>query len=650
MKRNKAIKVTTIFTIIIFVLALLAVLFYFIFLKESDYLALAILIGTFIAFLLLYAAFTNYHNLLNDDIENRISSSMPEALKEGGIGILLYNENYEVSFLSVFFTERGINRIGEKLLIWLPELQDLLSGKVLKATVVINDDKYEVTKKDDSYVLFFRDISKEYDLRVELDDKGYVVGLVDFDNYDEANLSEEEMAFVNSNIRVPVLDYFKSNGAIYKTLKNNRIQLFLNNKIYQNLLDDRFSILNKVRREAKSSDLNITLSLAFAYGSDDLSELDEVASNLLEVAQTRGGDQVASRAIGQDTIFYGGSSEAKERQSKVKVRVIANSIKRNILEASNVFVVGHEDADSDCLGSAIAVSLICKTLNKDAYLVFNSGKIEPMVKDVLKQYEDILNVRHSFISEEESFDYLDDNSLVIMVDHHSIANSNCKELLKASKNILIIDHHRRKADLDVNAKFLYVEAGASSAVELVVEMFSYFSRNLDIIKEEANIMYIGLLIDTNHFKNRTDSRTFDVAKTLKQYGADSLKCEELIEEPYDMTVKRYEILSEGKRYKNNIMIANVENIYPRSIASQAVDIMVDIKEIDCAFVVWKLSEKEVAVSARSNGSINVQVILEKMGGGGHMTAAGLQTKLHSQEEVYEMLINSLNEYLESVEK
>ncbi len=650
MKRNKAIKVTTIFTIIIFVLALLAVLFYFIFLKESDYLALAILIGTFIAFLLLYAAFTNYHNLLNDDIENRISSSMPEALKEGGIGILLYNENYEVSFLSVFFTERGINRIGEKLLIWLPELQDLLSGKVLKATVVINDDKYEVTKKDDSYVLFFRDISKEYDLRVELDDKGYVVGLVDFDNYDEANLSEEEMAFVNSNIRVPVLDYFKSNGAIYKTLKNNRIQLFLNNKIYQNLLDDRFSILNKVRREAKSSDLNITLSLAFAYGSDDLSELDEVASNLLEVAQTRGGDQVASRAIGQDTIFYGGSSEAKERQSKVKVRVIANSIKRNILEASNVFVVGHEDADSDCLGSAIAVSLICKTLNKDAYLVFNSGKIEPMVKDVLKQYEDILNVRHSFISEEESFDYLDDNSLVIMVDHHSIANSNCKELLKASNNILIIDHHRRKADLDVNAKFLYVEAGASSAVELVVEMFSYFSRNLDIIKEEANIMYIGLLIDTNHFKNRTDSRTFDVAKTLKQYGADSLKCEELIEEPYDMTVKRYEILSEGKRYKNNIMIANVENIYPRSIASQAVDIMVDIKEIDCAFVVWKLSEKEVAVSARSNGSINVQVILEKMGGGGHMTAAGLQTKLHSQEEVYEMLINSLNEYLESVEK
>lgn len=650
MKRNKAIKVTTIFTIIIFVLALLAVLFYFIFLKESDYLALAILIGTFIAFLLLYAAFTNYHNLLNDDIENRISSSMPEALKEGGIGILLYNENYEVSFLSVFFTERGINRIGEKLLIWLPELQDLLSGKVLKATVVINDDKYEVTKKDDSYVLFFKDISKEYDLRVELDDKGYVVGLVDFDNYDEANLSEEEMAFVNSNIRVPVLDYFKSNGAIYKTLKNNRIQLFLNNKIYQNLLDDRFSILNIVRREAKSSDLNITLSLAFAYGSDDLSELDEVASNLLEVAQTRGGDQVASRAIGQDTIFYGGSSEAKERQSKVKVRVIANSIKRNILEASNVFVVGHEDADSDCLGSAIAVSLICKTLNKDAYLVFNSGKIEPMVKDVLKQYEDILNVRHSFISEEESFDYLDDNSLVIMVDHHSIANSNCKELLKASKNILIIDHHRRKADLDVNAKFLYVEAGASSAVELVVEMFSYFSRNLDIIKEEANIMYIGLLIDTNHFKNRTDSRTFDVAKTLKQYGADSLKCEELIEEPYDMTVKRYEILSEGKRYKNNIMIANVENIYPRSIASQAVDIMVDIKEIDCAFVVWKLSEKEVAVSARSNGSINVQVILEKMGGGGHMTAAGLQTKLHSQEEVYEMLINSLNEYLESVEK
>ncbi|MBR2577610.1 MAG: DHH family phosphoesterase [Erysipelotrichaceae bacterium] len=447
-----------------------------------------------------------------------------------------------------------------------------------------------------------------------------------------------------------MLEYLRKFGIAYKTLRNSCLQLILNDQIYHKLLDDRFSILNKVRREAKAEDMDVTLSMAFAYGSDDLNELDELASHLLEIAETRGGDQVVTRKIGEEAVFYGGSSEARERQSKVKIRVIANTIRRMIADASNVIIVGHTDADGDCIGSALAASLIAQTMKKETYIVIKNNKIEPMIADVLQKYNPVLSQRHQFISESEAIADLDDDSLVIMVDHHAAANSSCKELLKSARNIVIIDHHRRRADLDVDASFLYVEAGASSATELVVEMFTYFSRNIDIVKEEANIMYIGLLIDTNHFRSRVNSRTFDVARTLKQYGADSAECEELIAEPYEMTKKRYEILAIAKRFRDNIMIANCDGSYPRSVASQAVDVMVEIKEIDCAFVIWKISSNEVAVSARSKGSINVQAILEKLGGGGHMTAAGLQTKDMSQEELYEKLIDTLDEYLESVEK
>ena len=648
MKRNSRLIIAIIAVTFLLLTAALAVSF-FVF-KERNYLALIILLVTLVMTVVLYFVFSNYHKYLSDDIESNLNSSMTDALKEGKMGILVYNEDYEVTWLSALFYENDINRVGEKVLVWLPELQDLLSGRVDKCIVVINEDKYEVSKKDNAYVLFFKDISNEYDLEKELKDRAYVLGLVNFDNFDESNLNEDEIAFINTNIRVPVLEYLRRFDIVYKTLRNNRLQLILNDQIYRKLLDDRFSILNKVRRESKAGDLDVTLSMSFAYGSDDLSELDELAASLLEIAETRGGDQVVTRKVGNEAVFYGGSSEARERQSKVKVRIVANTIRRMAEDASNIIIVGHDDADSDCIGASLAMSLIARTLGKEAYIVKEDDNVEPMINEVLNRYDAVLGKRHNFVSENEAISELNNDSLVIMVDHHAMANSNAKELLKQADNIIIIDHHRRRADLDVDASFLYVEAGASSATELIVEMFPFFSRNIDIVREEANIMYIGLLIDTNHFRNRVNSRTFDVAKVIKQYGADSSACEEMIEEPYEMVRKRYEILAEGKRFKDNIMIANVERIYPRSIASQAVDAMVGIKEIDCAFVIWKLSSSEVAVSARSKGSINVQVIMEKLGGGGHMTAAGLQTKEMDQNELYEKLIEVLSEYLESVEK
>lgn len=649
MKKNRKFIITV--TVVYLLLLLTLVVNYFIY-QKLNVLAVSIVLFSLAVTIATYYYFSINHRQITGDIETNLSSSMTEALKLSRIGILVYNEDYEITWLSSLFNEKDINHVGDKILVWLPELRDLLSGKIAKTIVVINDDKYEVSKKDDAYVLFFNDISREYDLENEVNNNAYVLGIVNFDNYDELTLNENDISFINTNIKVAVVEYFRKYGIVYKTLRNNRLLLILNNSIYKRLLDDRFSILNTVRRESKNGGVDVTLSMSFAYGSADLIELDKEATNLMEIAQTRGGDQVVSREIGKEASFYGGSSEAKERASRVKVRVVANTVRNLINGASNVIIVGHKDADADCVGAALTMSYIVSTLGKKAYVVTRTGGVETMIKDVMDKYNSLLNSRHNFISESEGLSLMDEETLVIMVDHHSLSLCNSPNILKESKKNVIIDHHRRSADLDVDALFIYIEAGASSAVEMSVEMLPYFSRHLDISKEEANILYIGLLIDTNHFRNRSDSRTFDVAKTIKQLGANSNECEILIEEPYDMSKKRYEIIANGKKYHDNIMIAYMgdNDIYPRSIASQAVDRMVEIKEINAAFVLCKINKDEVAISARSDGNINVQLILEKMGGGGHLTAAGMQVRDGSLSDMYANLVKCIDEYLESVEE
>ena len=648
MKKSRQIIISVIF---VYLMLAIALFLSFYILEEKNYLAVAILAISIIVSVAIYYYFNIYHKSIASDIEIKLSGSMNDALKQSEVGILMYDENYEITYLSNLFKDKNIDHSGEKILVWLPELQDLLSGKVDKTIVIVNDDKYEVTKKDDDYVLFFNDISTEYDLKKAAEDNEYVFGLVNFDNFDELSLNENDVSFVNTNIKVPVIEYFRKYGIVYKTLRNNCIQLVLNKKIYRKLLDDRFSILNKVRKESKAGGIDVTLSMSFAYGNNNLSELDEEASNLLEIAQTRGGDQVVVREIGKDASFFGGSSEARERASKVKVRVVANTIKNIISEASEVIIVGHKDADSDCMGAALSMSLIVRQLGKKAYIVARSGGIEPMIKGVVNKYDEQLSEHHNFISESEAISLLDDDTLVIMVDHHSKNVTSSPDLISEASKIVVIDHHRRSADLDFEALFMYIEAGASSATELIVELFPYFSRNMEVSKEEANIMYIGLLIDTNHFRNRSDSRTFDVAKMIKQLGANSKECEELIEEPYDLSKKRYDLIACAKKYHDNILITSKDDdYYPRSIASQAVDSMVEIRDLAAAFVVCKLNKDEVAISARSDGSINVQLIMEKLGGGGHMTAAGLQKKGITVNELYNNLISGIDEYLESVKE
>lgn len=613
--------------------------------KQDVLIGLFISLAFIIVLLIIFFSLETMENENNKQIQKNLDVSTRNALGLGNIGILVYSDDFEITWMSSFFETRNLDYLGEKILNWLPELQSVLSGDDDMKVISFKEEKYEVNKIGGASVLVFKDITVEYDLNKKLNENACVLGMVSFDNYEEFSSSEDELAFINLNIKRPVMDYFKKFNCIYKTLKNNRLLLITNELIFKQIRDDRFSILTKIRRVSSDANLDVTLSMAFARGSDDLSELDHEVESLMELAQTRGGDQVVVRKIGGDVNFFGGSSEAREKLNKTKVRVNIGSIKDLISKSSQVLIVGHKDADADCVGSAICMSSIVSSLGKNAYIAIKSGGVEPMIKEVLDKYDKVLSKKHRFIDEISALNIINDSTLLIMVDHHSKDTSGSKQLLEKANQIIIIDHHRRKADLDISPIMAYIEAGASSTCEMVCEFLPYMSKNLEISEQEANIMYIGVMIDTDRFRVRTGARTFDVLKQLRKYGANPSDCDELAQEPYNMVINRSNIISFAKLYRNDIIIScpNDKN-YTRSIASQACDVLIKAKEIEAAFVICNTDKDEVIVTARSKGKVNVQVILEKMKGGGHMTAAGLQRKNTTVNEVEFELLKVLDEY------
>ena len=611
-------------------------------------------VGVYIFFAIIYVVtFLILSKNVKEDykqIERNVSSLTKISMEEGNIGLVMYDSNFKITYMNKQLRDILQDHVGEKVLNWLPDLQDVVTEITNQQLIIINDEKYIVSKDKKNNTLIFRDISREYDLSKKLEDRAYVFGLLNYDNYSETNENEDTVSFVNANIKLVVMDYFRKYGVIYKTLRNNRMQLILNKEIFNSLLKDRFSILNTIRKEAKKSDLDITLSIAFTMGRDDIVELDNECQNLLDLVQTRGGDQVVVKEKDREPVFYGGASEAKERQSRVKVRVMANTIKSLVKEASNVIIVGHQMADSDCIGSMLGMSCICRPLNADTAVVTKSGEIEPMTKDILRRFGDELGKEHNFVSENEALNRINDDTLVIMCDHHSLGQSNCQTLLKQAKRVLIVDHHRRSVDLDVNAILLYIEASASSTCELVSEFLSYFPK-AKLSESSANMMYAGILIDTNHFRVRTGTATFDAAKILKKAGANIELVETLVQEPYEMVKKRTEIIASAMRFEDNILMSVMrEGEYPRSIASQASDTLIQTKDIEAAFVLCYTAKDEVMISARSKGDMNVQLIMEKMNGGGHKTAAGLQRKDSDIDSLKKELETVLRDYLSERKK
>ncbi len=638
-----------IFSIIVLQFFVLIVLYFFFDMVVVIPLIITIIEGLIVYYIIYYCKkeIDNYSH----GVENYLGSSYNDIFNFGQVGIVMYDENYVVTFMSELFKDSSIDRIGKKILSWLPEVDELISGKSESVKVMLDNHLYEVKRKDEETVLLFKDITKQDYFETCYKDEQLVIGLFNLDNYEESTQYEDEIEVsnINSILRTCINEYAKEHSIMLKRLNSFRYLAILNEKIYKELVEDRFSLLNKIRKEAQKLDVPITLSMSFARGSSDIQQLDEISVQLMDLAQTRGGDQVVTKKVDEDVKYYGGSSEALEKRSRVRVRVMANTIKELIQKSSNVIICGHMVADFDCIGAAIGMARIVECYHKQVCIVAKTGGIEEKIKGALDANEGALKERVSFVSENEALNQLKDNTLVIMVDHHNLAQSNAKQILQKAKRIAIIDHHRRSADLEVKPMYVYIESAASSTCELITEFMPYISNRLDINEVEATIMLGGMTVDTNSFKRKTGSRTYDAASSLRKLGANPLLVDEYLKDTYEeMRIKNL-IVANSYQFKKGIAISSNDILITRSLMSQAADKLMTIQDMHAAFVIAKGEDDQICISARSDGSINVQIIMEKMHGGGHLTGAALQRKNTTVEALKEELCATIEDYLKEVQ-
>lgn len=624
----------------------LAMMFY-LGLKEV---AIAVTIFLFINIVLvLWIVYTIEKNkeVQDIEIEKILGNDTIEALKFGKMGILIYNDNFEVTWINEYLLEQNIHLIGKKVTSFMSEISELFQGEVDIVQGERDGRIYEAYRKESGNVIFIKDITRLAHITKKYEEDSTVVGIVHLDNYMDISSFEDEakMALINSTLRQPIIDWAMKYNILIRRLRSDRFILVLNEKTYTEILEDKFEILNETRKKAQELEVNITLSMAFARGSDDLNELDDMANNLIELAQSRGGDQVAVKRYGYDVKYYGGNSEAVSKRSRVRVRVMAQAVKEAILDSNQIFISGHKEMDFDCMGANLALSRIAQACGKKVYIVSKSGGIEKYLQEALDTYEEELIDRHIFISDEEACRLRKKNDLMMVVDYHNPAHSNAPKLLEEMERIVVIDHHRRTENYITKPLLVYIESGASSSCELITEFLPYVN-DVKINETEATIMYLGILVDTNRFKMRTGFRTFEAAAQLKKIGVDAIHAEDLLKESYDDFEAKASIFKYSEVYGEDMVIACVdaEEILSRTIMSMSADSLLAIKGMEASFVIAKIAEDEVAISARSKGNVNVQRIMEEMYGGGHFSAAAMQRRNVTPSDLCIELKEKIDDY------
>lgn len=621
------------------------------FTHQISYSALFVLIVEALLAFSITSDFEETYEEQSSGVRNVLGSTAEEAFLTGGVGLAMYDDDYNITWMSELFKERKIDHVGDRVLGWIPEADDLIAGKSDSVQVTLDENTYRITRKENAQVLIFTDITKQTELKKKYDEQLLVLGLASFDNYEESVQYEDEADATNisASVRAPLVEYCHSHGVLMKRLNNSKYLLILNEKAFHSMVEDHFSVLSKIRKVSMKMEVSITLSMAFAMGSSKYEELDEMTANLMDLAQMRGGDQVAVQFVGSDVKFYGGSSETNEKRSRVRVRVMAHALRDSILKSSNVIICGHKTADFDCIGSAIGLSRMVSALGKPVSIIAKTGGIEEKLNATLKENDEELRKDVNFITDSEALNQLQDRTLVIMTDHHNIKQSNGARVLEVAKKIAVIDHHRRATEIGVKPMLVYIEAGASSACELVTEMIPYVSNKTDISELEATLMLTGMIVDTQRWRVRTGTRTYEAAAVLKDMGADIARSNQWLKDTFEEFSIKSEVANSASKYREGVVIATSDKVLTRSLMSQVADGLLDLQGVRSAFVIANSSDNETCISARSDGSINVQLIMESMGGGGHMTAAAIQKTKTSVSNMNEELKKAIDQYFEEEE-
>lgn len=509
--------------------------------------------------------------------------------------------------------------------------------------------KSKRNKAEYMVILYFIDDTENIKLQKEYKDSKTCVGIIMVDNYEETmqRLESEEKPQVIAEIDKYIYEWTdKTNGVLIKTEKDRYIYFF-EQRYLDSVKEDKFSILDKIKEIDMKEKVQFTLSIAISNEGPTDKEKYKSAGTAMDVVLGRGGDQAVIRE-NEIYKFFGGRAQEVEKRTKVKARIVAQALENLMKESKKVMIMGHTNPDMDCVGASFGVYRLAKTLDKNAYIVMNNKEatIEAFQKSIEKdeEYEDVM------INKEVALENVDEDTLLVIVDTHKMNYVESEELVDRAKKIVIIDHHRRSTDYIEKATLTFQEVYASSTAELVTEILQYVEQKVQLKTIEAESLYAGIMMDTKNFTFKTGVRTFEAAAYLRKCGVDIIRVKKWFQSDLESFNKIAEIVGKAEIVNDTIAISICEEKAKdvNVTCAKAADELLTISDITASFVIGQLGEK-VCISGRSIGDINVQMILEKLGGGGHITLAGAQVEGMTLEETKQELINRINEYFSEIE-
>ena len=491
-------------------------------------------------------------------------------------------------------------------------------------------------------ILYFIDETEKYELQKENENKNTCVGIIMVDNYEEVmqRVDAEQKTQLMAKVESSIYEWVnETNGILVKEERDTYVYIF-EQRYLEQIKENKFAILDSIKDIVRKDKIQLTLSIAISNEGENDKEVYKSASAAMDVILGRGGDQAVIREDGKYQ-FFGGKVEEVEKRTKVKARIVAHALEELISECEKVMIMGHVNPDIDAMGSALGIYRIATNLRKDAYIVTNkeSASIKSFVDSIKDEYKDVL------IDNQTALSQIDNETLLVIVDTHKKSYVEEPELLEKTNKIVVIDHHRRGTDFIEQSILTFQEVYASSASELVSELIQYAQNEIELPTIEAESLYAGIMMDTKNFTFKTGVRTFEAAAYLRRCGVDIIKVKKWFQSDLESYNKISEIVRKAEVTHDTIGISTYE-IQEKDtslICAKAADELLTIGNITASFVLGTMGEK-ICISGRSIGDINVQVILEKLGGGGHITLAGAQLENKTIEEAKQELIAKIEEY------
>lgn len=620
------------------------------------------LIGLFLAILPFYYLFqlNQKHRKETEEyistLSYRVKKVGEEALMEMPIGIMLINDDYYIEwtnpFLASCFDEDTL--VGRSLYDVADSLVPLIKQEVETEIITLHDRKFRVIHKPEERLLYFFDVTEQTEIEKLYQEERTVIAIIFLDNYDELTqaMDDQTKSSLNSLVTQILNKWAQDNGVFLKRVSSERFIAVFNEHILQLLEKGKFTILDDVRETTSKQNVPLTLSVGVGTGVSSLPELGSLAQSSLDLALGRGGDQVAIKQTNGKVKFFGGKTNPVEKRTRVRARVISHALKELISESDKVIIMGHKSPDMDAIGAAIGIQKVARLNQREGYVVVNFNELDTGVRRMMKEIEKNEELFSKFITPEQAMEIATDDTLLVVVDTHKPSMVIEEKLLHSIEHVVVIDHHRRAEEFIHNPLLVYMEPYASSTAELVTELLEYQPKNGRIEMLEATALLAGIIVDTKSFSLRTGSRTFDAASYLRGQGADTVLVQKFLKEDVDTYIKRAKLIETVQFYKEGIAIAKGEpdQIFDQVLIAQTADTLLTMDGVVASFVISNRSENMIGVSARSLGDINVQVIMENLEGGGHLTNAATQLQDATLDDVEVRLKEAIDEYFEGRKK